>query len=382
MFHQAGDDVDLCWRLQQHGYQIGFSPGGFVWHYRRSTVPDYLKQQYGYGESEALLLRKHPEYLNWSGGSIWRGRIYAPGKLGVAFSRPIIYYGLFGSGFFQSLYAAKPASTLMLLTSLEYHVFVTVPLLVLSVPFPTLLPLAVTSAAASGILCVAAACQAELPIKKRRWCSRPLIALLFFLQPIFRGLARYQGRLFLRPVPLKARETLVSKGRQYQDLSYDQVQYWAEGTFDRLEFVRHLLKRLDNDGWQNKEDAGWQRFDVEIYGSRWSRLQLTTAAEVHQGGKHLLRCRLKRKWTLPAKIFFCSVLAVELLILGTLIHLTPWLWAILLTLPLLAGILHRQQRQLQRLIAVLLDQIAKEFDLVKIDHPSRDSSQSTRRPAG
>src|SRR5579859_861976 len=49
IFHLAGDDVDLCWRLQQAGGRIGFSPGAFVWHYRRSTVADYLKQQQGYG---------------------------------------------------------------------------------------------------------------------------------------------------------------------------------------------------------------------------------------------------------------------------------------------------------------------------------------------
>ena len=38
IFRKAGDDVDVCWRLQQRGYKIGFSPAGFVWHYRRSTV--------------------------------------------------------------------------------------------------------------------------------------------------------------------------------------------------------------------------------------------------------------------------------------------------------------------------------------------------------
>jgi GT2 family glycosyltransferase len=59
-FTKAGDDVDICWRLQQAGVKIGFSPAAFVWHYRRSTVIAYLKQQDGYGEAEALLVRKHP----------------------------------------------------------------------------------------------------------------------------------------------------------------------------------------------------------------------------------------------------------------------------------------------------------------------------------
>ena len=38
VFRKAGDDVDVCWRLQERGFKLGFSPAGFVWHYRRSTV--------------------------------------------------------------------------------------------------------------------------------------------------------------------------------------------------------------------------------------------------------------------------------------------------------------------------------------------------------
>src|ERR1044071_7335709 len=43
-FTRAGDDVDLCWRLQQAGCKIGFCPAAFVWHYRRSNVGAYLQQ--------------------------------------------------------------------------------------------------------------------------------------------------------------------------------------------------------------------------------------------------------------------------------------------------------------------------------------------------
>src|ERR1035441_9778268 len=89
-FHRAGDDVDLCWRLQQAGYEIGFSPAAFVWHYRRSTIGAYLRQQRGYGEAEALLVRKHPECFNSFGGNLWRGRIYTTAKLGDLIRPPII----------------------------------------------------------------------------------------------------------------------------------------------------------------------------------------------------------------------------------------------------------------------------------------------------
>ena len=127
IYHKAGDDVDICWRLQQRGYQLGFSPSGFVWHYRRSTIAGYLNQQRGYGEAEAMLVRRHPEYFNLFGGSIWHGRIYTPSKFGVTLNKPIIYHGIFATGFFQTLYRAEPASALMFCTTLEYHVLVSLP---------------------------------------------------------------------------------------------------------------------------------------------------------------------------------------------------------------------------------------------------------------
>src|SRR5204862_8289715 len=31
-FRVAGDDVDICWRLQERGEKLGFSPAAMVWH--------------------------------------------------------------------------------------------------------------------------------------------------------------------------------------------------------------------------------------------------------------------------------------------------------------------------------------------------------------
>jgi cellulose synthase/poly-beta-1,6-N-acetylglucosamine synthase-like glycosyltransferase len=187
IFHKAGDDVDVCWRLQQRGYEIGFSPAGFVWHYRRSTFQDYLKQQQGYGEAEALLVRKHPEYFNVLGGSIWQGRIYSPARFGITTRSPIIYHGLFGTGLFQSLYATQPTVVLSLFTGIEYHVFVTLPLLIVALSFGFLTPLAITSLLLSLTVCIMAAAQAKIPDRKKQFWSRPLVALMYFLQPVVRG---------------------------------------------------------------------------------------------------------------------------------------------------------------------------------------------------
>ncbi|MBU6401279.1 MAG: glycosyltransferase [Verrucomicrobia bacterium] len=366
VFRQAGDDVDVCWRLQQRGYRIGFCPAAFVWHYRRSTAIDYLKQQHGYGEAEALLVRKHPEYFNLFGGRTWEGRIYSPAKYGVVFRRPRIYHGLFGSGFFQSLYTARPVGILAFFTSLEYYVLVALPLLVLSVSFRFLAPLAVTSLLVSLTVCVVAAAQADLPRRKNRLGSRPLIAVLFFLQPIVRGWARYQGRLLLHQIPPAVHETLESLSLQGKPAAFREVRYWAEPGTDRLRFIARVLEQLDRQGWENKADVGWTDYDVEIYGSRWSRLQLTSAAESFPGGRQLVRCRLHGGWTLLARIVFWSTFGFELLVFGLLGPRAHWLWLLLLSLPAFVWWLNRKKRDLQRLVTVFLDEVAKQLNLVKM----------------
>ena len=62
-YHKAGDDVDFCWRIQQAGGVIAFSPTAVVWHHRRFTLRAFLKQQDGYGEAESLLRFKHLDFL-------------------------------------------------------------------------------------------------------------------------------------------------------------------------------------------------------------------------------------------------------------------------------------------------------------------------------
>jgi GT2 family glycosyltransferase len=367
VFHKAGDDVDLCWRLQQAGYKIGFSPAAFVWHYRRSAVADYLRQQHGYGEAEALLVRKHPEYFNSFGGSVWRGRIYTASKFGVLLRPSIIYRGLFGSAGFQSLYASQPALTLMLLTTLEYHVLVTMPLWVLSVIFHWLLPVAITSWLISVSVCVAAGAQAALPRNKTMWWSRPLVAALFFLQPIVRGWARYQGRLLLRPTPLAAQQTLDSIALRQSRQSLNQVEYWSGEPINRFGFVAEVLRRLDEQGWPNKADIGWSEYDVEIYGSRWSHLQLTTVTEDVAKDRHLLRCRLRVRWSLQAKVAFWGLAGLELLVVGFVAPWLPWLWLLLLTLPLIAFFLQREQRTLQSMLVVFLNELATDWKLSKME---------------
>ena len=366
IFHAAGDDVDVCWRVQQHGHKIGFSPAGFVWHYRRSTVPAYLRQQQGYGEAEALLLRKHPEYFNSVGRSIWRGRIYATAKTGVTLERSVIYHGLFGGGFFQKLYTSAPSSALMFCTSLEYHLLITGPLFILSAAFPFFLTLAFTSLLLSLGVCGLAAAQASLPRPKRRFWSRPLVALLFFLQPIERGFARYRVSLTARSQtrPRDRRPAAKSPaGREPAAV----LSYWTKDGTDRFAFLRAILGKLDQEAWQVRADSGWMSYDLEIIGPRWSRLRLTTMTEELEQGKRTFRCRLQPQWSLLAKVFFWTVLGAELFLVGLLAPIQPWIWMLLLTVPMISVFLEYEQWTLLQTIAALLDETASGLRLVKLE---------------
>jgi hypothetical protein len=205
-----------------------------------------------------------------------------------------------------------------------------------------------------------------LPRNKRRWWSRPLVGMLFLLQPIVRGWARYQGRLMLEPKPLAAQQTLDSVALRDGKQPLGEVQYWAEQRLDRLALVADILRRLDQQAWPSKADIGWSDYDVEVYDTRWSKLQITTVAEEHAESKQLIRCRLRARWALRARVAFWSLCGFVLLVCGFVGHREPWLWLLLLTLPLFGWFLRREQRNLQSLIAVFLDDLAKEWHLTKV----------------
>jgi len=366
IYRKAGDDVDVCWRLQQAGYRIGFSSAGFVWHYRRSTVKAYLKQQAGYGEAEALLLTKHPEYFNFAGGSLWRGRIYSASNMGVIVRRPVIYHGPFAGGWFQTLYTPPPAFALMLATSIEYHITVTLPLMVLSVPFQFLWPLGVATFCISLAVCVASASQAPIEKSKLRFWSRPLVALLTFLQPIARGWARYEGRLRINTTPAEAFRRIASIAYVDRGEPLDEVQYWCHTGMERVSFAHAIVEKLEEEKWQHKPDAGWNEFDIEISGTRWTRLQLTTVAEAVEKGHYLFHCRLNAGWSLLAKVLFWGACGLELLLIGIVAPVQPWLWMLLLTIPLLGLYFESEKRVLQRLIVALLDELAARYELTRV----------------
>lgn len=82
----VGEDVDLCWRLQDHGSEVEYRPVGKVIHRHRNRLYPFCLRRFQYGTSEPLLQRLHPRrvkafliplwaFLFWSATilSFWLG---------------------------------------------------------------------------------------------------------------------------------------------------------------------------------------------------------------------------------------------------------------------------------------------------------------------
>jgi hypothetical protein len=214
-------------------------------------------------------------------------------------------------------------------------------------------------------LCATAGSQAELPLQKRRWWSRPLVALLYFLQPIVRGWARYQGRLAAPATSHAARETLDSEAMRLSGNSLERVSYLAGDGTGRMEFVAAVQERLEQQGWPHKADSGWNEYDLELQASRWANLRLVTATEDYACGKKMVHCRLRANWSLQAKTIFWITLGVELLLAGFAAEWISWSWLILLAMVPLAWFLTQEKRRCQSVMLVFLDQLAKDRKMIK-----------------
>ena len=298
----AGDDVDLCWRLQNKGYAIGFSPAATVWHYRRNTVKAYLKQQMGYGKAEALLYFKHPYRFNLLGQSRWLGRIYGELTSAVLSRRPIIYFGAFGRGLFQSMY--EPASSLLSYVpfTLEWNAIGLI-LFLAGLLQPRALPIAVLPLGLSFGFAIAAALRARVDPRFTGFRSRALIAILTYLGPLVRALQRYLWRLR----GLGEIERIEFTGVQtpprldWIERSFT-VGYWSERSHEKEGLLGTLMEFLIPRKYLIAVDPGWNRWDLEVYRGIWSKARLAVAAENHGGTKRLLNVRCDIRLTRIAQL--------------------------------------------------------------------------------
>jgi GT2 family glycosyltransferase len=291
-FRAAGDDVDVCWRLQDRGYTLGFSPAAMVWHHRRNSVRAYWKQQVGYGKAEALLERKWPEKYNAAGHLTWAGRVYGNGhtrRLGRTWR---IYHGMWGTAPFQSRDERAPRllSCLPLLPE-WYLVIVALGCLsalgLLWTPLLSVVPLLLVAAAAPLAQAVLSGARASFspsdhPRATRFWLSG-LTAVLHLLQP----LARLWGRLRWDLTPWRKRG--VCSGIALPRLRTFRI--WSERWQDAADRLRSLELALGRFGVSVSRGGNYDRWDLEARDGTFGAVRMILATEEHGAGKQLVRLR-------------------------------------------------------------------------------------------
>jgi GT2 family glycosyltransferase len=311
-FWIAGDDVDVCWRLRQSGYSLGFDPAALVWHHRRNSIRAYWKQQVAYGKAEGMLEKKWPEKYNSVGHHEWRGRIYSAGSNRVfPFLQQRIYHGVWGTAPFQSIYEPRSGALLSLSLTPEWNLLILVlvafsslgvlwrPLLL------TILPL-VFAIGVSLFHAVAMASHVSFPVPtrspSRQLALRGLTAFLHLLQPV----ARLRGRMQSGLAPWR-------RSPMYGfTLPWPQsLKFWTEdwqAPEDRLKSIEAGLRALKMVVQRGGDYDSW---DLEVRGGLLGSIRVCMAVEDHGSGAQLIRFRTwpRLRSALLSLIFLPAVLS-------------------------------------------------------------------------
>lgn len=310
-FRIAGDDVDLCWRLQQRGWTLGFNPAAMVWHHRRNSVKAYWKQQLNYGKAEGYLERKWPEKYNAAGHIPWEGRLYFKGfeqLLGCFRGR--VYQGTWGSALFQSIYQPAPSLFWSLPLMPEWYVVIAALGIfsLLGIEWtPLLLALPLFLFAAALPIVHAISCASRLPFLQvsgpNRRKLRALTACLHIMQP----LARLTGRIKLGLTPW--RKCGFAPGiahpwpwpktfTVWNEQQWRSPIEWLESIEEGVKSLRKVVLR----------GGDYDRWDLELRGGLLGSVRVLMAVEEHGGGKQFVRVRSWPRCT-PAGIFLTLLFA-------------------------------------------------------------------------
>ncbi len=339
-YRTAGDDVDICWRLQEKGWTIGFHAAAQVWHHRRNSLHAYWKQQRGYGRAEALLEQKWPKKYNAAGHVSWKGRLYGKGTTHAGFGRTSrVYQGVWGSAPFQLMYQADPSTALSFLSMPEWSLAIAA-LACLSIaclfwpPLLVALPIFVFALGATGFLALRCARRSSFEIPKTpisRLRSELVTAGLHLFQPI----ARLTGRLSSGLTPWR---TGVSDGFVFpwRQTFTAWSEKW-EALPDRLEMLENTIhgKRF-----AVHRGGEYDQWDLHVKPGVLGGSRVRMVIEEHGAGKQLIRCRT---WPTYSKIAIACTATLGLLGAWALADQTWTVGTILASCSLLLGLRAQQE---------------------------------------
>ena len=323
VYQSAGDDVDVCWKVLDAEWEIGFHPAALVWHHRRPGLRTYLRQQRGYGRAEALVEARHPDRFTATGSARWRGRIYD--SFIPSLGRQRIYRGMYGAAAYQSIYRSGGYAL-----DLLHQVGVPAALVAmlsapLGVVWPVLLLPAVVAVALVASLFLIDVRRAHPPrwLAKRRLQFRAGVAVMHLLQP----LVRVWGRLRHRPV---ARADLPPAGPPFDIARREGAVLVLTEDRPRVDLASQIITELRRAGMRVEPPSGWEDHDARVFGSFLVVGDLVTSS--HPPGYVQVRVRRRlRPAPLVAGFVAASVVAVVawvpaavLVTLGALDTLRGW----------------------------------------------------------
>lgn len=314
-FWTAGDDVDFCWRLQDHGYGIGFHGAAMVWHYRRFRIRDYLRQQAGYGRAEAMLIPRHPDRFGAIGGARWKGFVYDQTFAADLGRSARIYQGPFGYAPFQSIYTAGTWGWAYVVSSFQW-VLLALAAAMVGFIFPLAGVVSVVMLLTTGITALRFGFRAKIisPFDSLR--ARLVVTGMALIQPLNRGMRRYLGSL--RYAKLPSGLPSMSKPLFFPQLGWRgrplRFAFWSEKGMVRDDLLSALQEQWKQNGTQFSVGDGWRSWDLEILSSVLWSIRVLTVTEYHAEDKCLTRVRLEaRSNSLTSWIRFAVLLAGGLL---------------------------------------------------------------------
>ena len=291
-FRVAGDDVDVCWRIQERGWTLGFSPGAVVWHKRRGSVRTYWRQQREYGKAEARLERKWPDKYNAVGHLTWGGVVYSRGTARLLpLGRARIYQGIWGTAPFQFLEQRAPGLFWSLATTPEANL-VLLALAGLSLlaglwaPLVHALPVLAVCVGVRVIQAGLNAARAQGVGASRSRAGRllrwGLIACLHLMQPLARLVGRVRGGLTL----------WRWRGPRGFAIPVAQAHaVWKESWQAPEERLRSLRVALQAEDILATCGGVYDRWDLEVRGGALAGARASMAVEDHGAGRQLVRVR-------------------------------------------------------------------------------------------
>ncbi len=318
VFRNAGDDVDVCWRIQESGRTIGFHTSAVVWHHRRNSFKAYWKQQQGYGKAEALLEAKWPEKYNSFGHLAWAGRIYGNGlTIPIKTKKDKIFQGTWGTALFQSVY--QPADGFLSSIPLMPEWYLGMGLLVLvgsiGLILPALLWCWVAFVASLAIVVAQAARSASKNSslnteQKKDIRYRLMIILLHVIQPVARLYGRFKQGLTpwrKRGKDLNSKFSLVSGPKLFL--------HWTEEWKAVEDWLKAIEANLRSMKARVKRGGDFERWDLQVSNGIFSRCRALLAIEEHGAQKQYLKFKswpelTKSAWVTASVLFLATTIAV------------------------------------------------------------------------